>query len=141
MVGRQGGVSTQIVQNPKGSSINEAISPRVAPGSVAYSDGWVGYRGLTKIGFHEHVQVLRIDQTLMEDHRNLRALRSFWEFVRRRFGKFRGVRADKLGLHIKECEFRRVNQEKDIYQMILKMLRDKPLTQVTSGKPKAGINK
>ncbi len=35
---------------------------------------------------------------------------------------------DHFGLHLKECEFRFNHREEDIYQLLLKMFREQPLT-------------
>ena len=42
--------------------------------------------------------------------------------------KFHGVPKSTFYLHLKECEFRFNYRNQNIYQVILKMLREKPLS-------------
>ncbi len=54
-------------------------------------------------------------------------LEVFWRFVKSRLFKFNGVARTTRYLHIKECEFRFNNRDRDIYKMLLKMFRNDPL--------------
>jgi len=51
----------------------------------------------------------------------------FWRFVKNRLFKFNGVSKTTLYYHIKECEFRYNNRNKNLYRFMLKMLRTNPL--------------
>ena len=42
--------------------------------------------------------------------------------------KFNGLKNDKFVLHLKECEFR-FNHKKNLYQILLKELRNNPLKE------------
>jgi transposase-like protein len=35
---------------------------------------------------------------------------------------------DRFGLHLKECEFRFNHRDEDLYHLLLKMFREKPLS-------------
>ncbi|MCY4512646.1 MAG: IS1595 family transposase, partial [Bdellovibrionales bacterium] len=41
--------------------------------------------------------------------------------------KFRGMNKETFYLHLKECEFRFNYREDDLYKLLLKMIRNKPL--------------
>ena len=51
----------------------------------------------------------------------------FWQFSRDRLAKFRGISADNILLHLKECEFRFNNRHRDLYRMLLQHFRKYPL--------------
>jgi len=46
-------------------------------------------------------------------------INSFWHYTRLRLMKFRGLSHQTTLLHLKECEFRFNNREKNIYRMLL----------------------
>ena len=51
--------------------------------------------------------------------------RKFRQIVR--FSKFRGINKSTFYLHLKECEFRYNNKEKDIYKLLIYNFRIFPL--------------
>ena len=51
----------------------------------------------------------------------------FWGYLKTRLEKFKGIHSQTYFLHLKESEFR-FNKDKDeLYQLILKIVRNKPL--------------
>ncbi len=54
-------------------------------------------------------------------------IEGFWGFARTRLVRFRGMRPETFNLHLKECEFTFNYRGQDIYQLILKILRERPL--------------
>ncbi|HEX3033903.1 MAG TPA: IS1595 family transposase, partial [Thermodesulfobacteriota bacterium] len=54
---------------------------------------------------------------------HINGIESFWSFAKRRLQKFNGVSKKNFNLHLKECEFRFNNREKDIYKILLNILR------------------
>ncbi len=56
-----------------------------------------------------------------------RLLDSFWGLATQRLAKFKGVPRSTLRLHLKECEFRFNHREDDLYQVLLNLVREKPL--------------
>jgi len=59
--------------------------------------------------------------------RKLNRIKSFWGNVKSRLSKFKGIHASTFRLHLKECEFRHNNRNEDLYQLLLKILRNNPL--------------
>ena len=59
---------------------------------------------------------------------NTNGIRSFRAYARRRLAKFRGVPGTTFYLHLKESEFRFNCRSRNIYLVILKLLREKPLS-------------
>ncbi|NBC02104.1 MAG: IS1595 family transposase [Bacteroidetes bacterium] len=64
-----------------------------------------------------------------ENHRRMKINRieSFWGNAKSRLAKFKGMHSSTLKYHVKECEFRYNNRNKDLYQLLLKILRNDPL--------------
>ena len=60
-----------------------------------------------------------------EEHKAL--LHSFWNYTRLRLMKFRGLSPQTTLLHLKECEFRFNNRERDLYRVLLTHFRKNPL--------------
>ena len=60
-----------------------------------------------------------------EVHKEL--LLSFWNYTRLRLMKFRGLSPQTTLLHLKECEFRFNNRERDLYRVLLTHFRKNPL--------------
>jgi transposase len=52
---------------------------------------------------------------------------SFWSFAKRQMQKFNGLRTEKFLLHLKESEFRFNHRRDDLYQVLLRTLRNHPL--------------
>ncbi len=51
----------------------------------------------------------------------------FWFFSKRRFVKFQGIPQLTFYLHLKECEFRFNCRDQNLYVILLKLIKDKPL--------------
>ena len=54
-------------------------------------------------------------------------LDQFWGLLRSRMVKFRGLNAGTIFLHVKETEFRYNNRDKELYDLLVKMIYRKPL--------------
>jgi|SRR5699024_429220 len=65
---------------------------------------------------------------LRAEHRSkLNYIDGFLSFSNKRMEKFKGIHNQTYFLHIKESEFRYNNEEDKLYQLILKIVRNKPL--------------
>lgn len=51
----------------------------------------------------------------------------FWAMIRSRMTKFRGLNSNTLFLHVKETEFRYNNRDKEMFEMLLKLVQKRPL--------------
>lgn len=54
-------------------------------------------------------------------------IENFWANAKSRLAKFKGMHSSTFRYHIKECEFRYNQRNKDLYQLLLKILRKDPL--------------
>jgi len=81
--------------------------------------------------------MLGILSTYRVDHRDnkftngknlhINGIESFWSYAERNLQKFNGINKKSFNLHLKECEFRFNNRDKNIYNLFLKLLHDCPL--------------
>ena len=72
--------------------------------------------------------VLNIDTTNYANGKNhINGIESFWSFAKRRLSKFHGISKTTFNLHLKECEFRFNNRSKNVYQILLNEIRNRPL--------------
>jgi transposase-like protein len=125
---RGGHVYTEIVPDCARKTLQAIIRGRIDPDSVINSDGWRGYNGLVDLGFKKHYRVHHGANEFANGKKHINGIESFWSFAKRRLMKFHGIRAETFYLHLKECEFRFNHRDQDLYQVILKMLRKKPLS-------------
>lgn len=59
--------------------------------------------------------------------KKINRIESFWGIAKSRLAKFKGMHSSTFRYHVKECEFRFNNRDKDLYQLLLKILRKDPL--------------
>ena len=124
---RGGKVYTEVVPDCAKSTLQGIIRGRVDPGSIIHSDGWRGYDGLVDLGFKKHYRVSHGQNEFARGRSHINGIESFWAFAKNRLLKFHGIAESTFYLHLKECEFRFNNRNEDIYLLLLKMFRDRPL--------------
>jgi transposase-like protein len=124
---RQAQVFTEIVPNCRKATLQAVIRGHVSPESVIHSDGWRGYDGLVDVGYEKHFRVNHGANEFARGHRHINGIESFWSYAKRRLARFNGIPASTFYLHLKECEYRFNYRDKDLYQVLLKLLRSHPL--------------
>ncbi len=124
---RDGNVYTEVVPDCAKATLQAIIRGRVDPESVIHSDGWRGYNGLVDLGYKKHYRVQHGKDEFAKGKNHINGIESFWSYAKRRLSKFHGVPKSTFYLHLKECEFRFNNRDKNIYGMLLKMFKNKPL--------------
>jgi transposase-like protein len=124
---REGKVYTEIVPDCKKATLQAIIRGRVAPEAVIHSDGWRGYDGLVDVGYSKHFRVEHGANEFDRGTHHINGIESFWSYAKRRLQKFNGVSNRTFNLHLKECEWRFNNRSKNLYQELLKLLRQHPL--------------
>jgi len=124
---RDGKVYTEIVPDCKKATLQAIIRGRVAPETVIHSDGWRGYDGLVDVGYAKHFRVHHGANEFVRGTHHINGIESFWSYAKRRLQKFNGVPARTFNLHLKECEWRFNCKSKNLYQELLRLLRQHPL--------------
>ena len=103
---RNGKVYTEIIPHTGKTVLRKIITGVIDPQSVIYSDGWRGYDGLVDVGYDKHYRINKKHEGFTSGKGiHINGIESFWSFVKRRLGKFNGVKSH-FELHLKECEWR-----------------------------------
>jgi transposase len=118
---RNGCVYTGIVSDCKEATSQAIIRGRVAAQAVIHSDGWRGYDGLVDVGYSKHFRVNHGSDEFVRGNSHVNGIEGFWSFAKRRLQKFNGVSSDTFNLHLKECEYRFNNRNKNLYRELLKL--------------------
>jgi len=124
---RDGNVYTEIVPNCSRAVLQKLIRGRIDIESVIHSDGWPGYDGLVDIGYQKHFRVHHGKDQFAEDQNHINGIESFWSYAKRRLVQFNGVPNRTFYLHLKETEFRFNNRNENLLQVLLNLLRAKPI--------------
>jgi len=124
---RNGWVYTEIVPDCQKRTLQAIIRGKVSAEVVIHSDKWRGYDGLVDVGFSKHFRVNHGSNQFAEGTNHINGIESFWSFAKRRMQKFNGLRTEKFLLHLKESEFRFNHRRDDLYQVLLRTLRNHPL--------------
>ena len=124
---RSGKVYTEIVPDCSKATLQAIIRGKVEPESIIYSDGWRGYNGLVDVGYGKHLRVDHGRNEFTRGKTHINGIEGFWGFAKSRLTRFRGMNKVTFFLHLKECEFRFNRREQNLYKMILKIIRKKPL--------------
>ena len=125
---RDGQVYTQIVPNAKRATLRAILHARVDQRrSVIHSDGWSGYDGLVALGYQKHFRINHDASVFVRRRVHINGIEAFWGSAKTRLARRRGLRPAYFYLHLKECEFRFNHRRDNLYQTLLKMLRQDPL--------------
>lgn len=116
---RNGKVYTEIVPDCSRATLQAIIRGRVKPDSVIHSDKWRGYNGLVDVGYPKHFRVDHGEDIFSNGRSHINGIESFWSFAKRRLQKFNGIDKNSFDLHLKECEFRFNNRNKNMYKLLL----------------------
>ena len=89
------------------------IQGKILEGSTVYTDGWKAYDGLILNGY-DHYRIFHSNNEFARGKNHVNGIESFWSFAKRRLSKFHGIASHKFFMHIKECEWRFNNRQKDL---------------------------
>jgi len=124
---RNGKVYTEIVPDCSKATLQAVIRGKVDLESVIYSDGWRGYNGLVDVGYGKHLRVDHGRNEFARGRSHINGIEGFWGFAKSRLTRFRGMTKTTFYLHLKECEFRFNHRGQNIYGVITRLLRERPL--------------
>lgn len=127
MLKRGDKVYTQIVKRVSVNELIPIITGKADPGAVLYTDGFRTYDGLVNYGYKKHYRVKHGENEFADGHNHINGIENFWGLCKVRLAKFRGMHKHTFYLHIKECEFRYNCRNKNLYLILLKVLRNDPL--------------
>lgn len=117
---RNGQVFVTIVPNCSREELMPIIQGKILEGSRIHTDGWKAYDGLILNGY-DHYRVFHSHNEFVRGKSHVNGIESFWSFAKRRLSKFNGLSEESFVLHLKECEFRFNNRERDILGILSKI--------------------
>ncbi len=94
---------------------------------MIYSDEWKAHDGLVNAGYRRHFRVKHSEDVFSNGRAHVNGIENFWGVAKTRMVKMRGINDDKFNLHLKETEWRFNNRGKNIYKLLLTVLRKNPL--------------
>ena len=121
IIERNGNVFTEIVPNIKTKTLYKIISKHIDTSTIIYSDECSSYNYL-KVKRYHHETVIHSKREFVKGSVNTNSIESFWSFCKRRFNKFNGINRNNFHLHLRECEFRFNNRNKNLRTEIIKVL-------------------
>jgi transposase len=123
---RDGCVYLEIIDKVSKQALMPIIKGKILQEqSTVYTDGWKSYDGLITSGF-KHYRIYHSHNEFARGKNHINGIESFWSYCKRRLNKFNGSRTNFL-LHLKESEFRFNNRQNNIYQLLLKLIRNNPI--------------
>jgi len=120
-------VYCQIVPNCSASVLLPIIRGKIDPeNSTMNTDGRQSYDGLVDLWYDKHYRVIHSENEFARGKQHVNGIESFRSYTKRRLAKFNGIKEGNFALHLKECEFRfnRWLQKENLYNKLLKILRD-----------------
>ena len=124
---RHGSVYTEIVPDCTKPTLQAIIRGRVDLESVLHTDGLTSYHGLVDLGYKKHFRVQHGENEFANGTNHINGIESFWGYAKTRLVRFHGIHKTTFYLHLKECEFRFNHRNADLYNALLKLLRERPL--------------
>jgi transposase len=116
--GRGETVQAELVGGAAGNQLRRMMRRNAAVGRIQLPDALARYHGLVDM---ESLRLYRIAGP------NGDCIEAFMGFARKRLTRQTVLGAGSFELHLKECEFRFNHRDADIYQILLKKLREHPL--------------
>ena len=124
---RNGFGYTDIVPNAQKRTLLRVIRGHIAPSTIIHSDGWRGYDGLVDVGYRKHFRVQHHLNVFADSQTHINGIESFWSAAKTRLARRRGIRREYFYLHLKECEFRFNYRRRNLYRVLLDLVRKSPL--------------
>ena len=128
---RKGRVYTQVISNCSKEVILPLIGAKINKDVTLFTDGFRTYDALVDLGYKKHYRVHHgnneFSQKTGKIRNHINGIENFWGIAKVRLYKFRGMNKNTFYLHLKECEFRFNNRNKNIYKLLLNALRHEPL--------------
>jgi len=127
IIKRHDKVYTQIVKSCTAKELLAIVNEKVPKESSIYTDTFRSYDGLVNMGYKKHYRIAHSKNEFAKNHNHINGIENFWGLAKVRLSKFRGMHKSTFNLHLKECEFRFNHRHENLYDLFLKMLKEKPL--------------
>ncbi len=78
-------------------------------------------------GYKKHFRVNHSKDEFARGNSHINGIESFWSYAKIRLVKFKVRDKNMFKYHLKECEFRFNNRERNLYKILLENFRKEPL--------------
>ena len=132
---RGGQVDTEIGPDCSEKPLQVIIRGKIDAAALVNTDGWRGHDGLVDAGVDRHFRVRHGRDEFVQGAPHINGTASFWSFAKARLLPFKSVPKHPFLLHLKGSEFRFNLRYEDRYKLLLKLLRQQPLSLGLLPKP------
>ncbi len=123
---RDGRVFAKVVHDCSRKELLPIIKGQILEDATVYTDGWKAYDSLLREGYKHH-RVHHHKDEFARGKNHVNGIESFWSYVKFRMTKLRGVKKEKFVIHLMESAWRYNHRNDNLYLLLLKELRQKPL--------------
>ena len=127
MIKRHERVYTQIVKSCSAKELLSIVKEKIPIESSIFTDTFRSYDGLVSMGYKKHYRIAHGKNEFAKERNHINGIENFWGLAKVRLSKFRGMHKSTFNLHLKECEFRYNYRHKNLYDLMLEILRNNPL--------------
>jgi transposase-like protein len=131
MIDGNGKVYARIIDKATKEQIIPIVQECCKEKATIFTDGSNVYYSLSKLGY-KHGFVNHVNKEFSRYENDMcittNRIEGFWGCMKVRLAKFRGVKWDNLALHIAESVWRFNHRQDDIYRLLLKEFRVRPLS-------------
>ena len=125
-----GTVYATIVEKACRACIYPVIFDCCSVGAIIFTDKSTIYRLLSKLGYR-HYTVSHVDHEFFRYENGVcittNRIEGFWGWMKHRLSKFKGVKRDNIAEHVAESVWRFNHRQEDIYKLLLREFRVRPL--------------
>ncbi len=121
-------VRTDLIPVQSTARLRQCLRNNGNGGPLCLPERWACYDGIVDMESRRIYGLTTFDEADDEGITWGRVIEDFLGFAQRRLFRMRLAVRDRFGLHLKECEFRFNHREEDLYQLLLKLFREKPLS-------------
>ncbi len=123
LIQRNGDVRTIAIPNVKTATLQALVKEHVEAGSVVYTDGWHGYRGLDTSGFFH--KLINHDKSFVSGKGNhTNSIEGYWRLSKHKlYARYHKISLERLPDYLAESEFK-FNERKhpDFIKLVLSKL-------------------
>lgn len=118
---------TEIISDARKHILRRAIRGKVCFDNVIRTTGCRKYHGLVDMSASKHYRVEYRNNIFTKQKPHFNGVESFWAYAKLRLSKMKGIRKEMFYFHLKETEFRFNYRRDNVYLLVLKLLREKPI--------------
>jgi len=83
--------------------------------------------GLADFGYKKHYRIKHIQNQFADGYNHINGIENFFGLSKVRLMRFRGIHKHTFYYHLKECEYRYNNRDKNRYICLMELIKNNPL--------------